>query len=109
MAFDTKAAAEAAAQAVSEATGGRNIKHAVKGFLHVLHGIPDARAGQHTGDTIQDVQALAERVIEHIEQHLYDTNEKHALQRDLAKSVYDIRGALEEIHRWQQHYGAPKT
>jgi len=105
MAFETKMAAQEAAQAVSQANGGRNIKQAVKGFLHVLHAMPDARTGQLPGDTIQTVQALAERVIEHIEQHLYDTDEKHALQRDLARAVYDIREALEEIHRWQRHYG----
>lgn len=105
MAFDTRAAAQAAAQAVSEAKGGRNIKQAVKGFLHVLHAMPDARTGQLSGDTIQAVQALAEVVIEHIEQHLYDTDEKQSLQRDLARLVYDIREALEEIDRWQRHYG----
>jgi hypothetical protein len=101
---DLSAIALDAAQAVFEAKRGRTFDHAAQEFVRVLRTVPDYPPIEISADTIQALGDLSERVIEQIERHLSDDNDRESIQQDLARAVYDIRQALEEIDRWQRNY-----
>jgi len=104
---DIPATAMGIAETVFEVKRGRPFETAVTEFVRVLRTVPDGPPGETSTGTIQVLQHLAERVIRRIEERLARGEDRQPLQQRLAESVYDIRRALEELDRWQQHYRRP--
>jgi hypothetical protein len=100
----TVAAAHKLVEEVAAARGGRSIDHAVIEFTRLLATVPDSSASGMTSADLDRIGELAERVIHEIEGRLDGHNDPQAIQIDLAKAVYEIRVALEAIHRWRSHF-----
>lgn len=92
------------AQTVFVAKQGKPFIRAVREFVNVLRTVPDCAPAAVSGGSIQVLQYLGERVIEQIEQRLAEGSDRAKVQQELATAVYDIRGALEELDRWQRHF-----
>jgi hypothetical protein len=97
MMSDLPAIAVECAQLAFETRRGEPLARAVREFVPVLRSSPAA---------LQVLRHLAERVIVQIEQQVAVGRDRATTQRDLVEFVDAIRGALEAIDHWQQHYAA---
>jgi hypothetical protein len=97
-----------AAQAVNDATRGGAFDKAVRHFVETLRRAPDQTPKGLPADTVEVLSRLGDQVVEAIETRLYMAGDRVSVQRDLAAAVYDVRKAVEEIHRWWRHFaGTP--
>jgi hypothetical protein len=92
-------------QAIATATRGKAFEASVKEFTDALARIPDYPHAEMSKEHFDLVNRLAEQVIECIESRLYDGDDSHSLKREMAKSVYAIRKAQEELFKWRRHFG----
>jgi hypothetical protein len=91
--------------AVAAATRGKAFEARVQQFTGALATIPDYPHAQMSQDHFDMVNRLAEQVIESIEGRLYDGDDGESLKQEMARSVYAIRKAQEEVFRWRKHFG----
>lgn len=91
--------------AVAAAHRGKTFEASVQQFTEALATIPDYRHVELSQEQFDAINSLAEQVIERIEQRLYDEDDAQSLKKEMAKSVYAIRKAQEEVFRWRKHFG----
>jgi hypothetical protein len=97
-------AAQTLAAGVGFAHWGHTFEHAVMAFARYLGTVPDCTPTELTTSDIEELQHLAEGVIEVIEARLEMGRDRKSVQRDLAGAVYRIRRELEQIELWRRHY-----
>jgi 23S rRNA A1618 N6-methylase RlmF len=99
---DAIAAAVDAACRVRDADGMKAFKGAVRHFRHVLSAMPDESLGPVSPGGARRLQALADGVIECIEQRTAATARGLDAQA-LAEDIYRIRALLEDVDRVRHH------
>ena len=97
-------AARTIAERIASADTGSALDRAVAEFADVLRGVPNQGVAEFTPADHEALKALAERVIDRIEDRLAAHHDRASIQQDLAGAIYRIRRELEEIDRWQRHY-----
>jgi hypothetical protein len=91
---------------VREARDLHTFEHAVGEFMQLLGRVPDAAAGEISGEEIGVLQTLSEEVIDRIEQRADSAAVRGVHDQALISRLYEIRRLLEEIHHWRQHFAA---
>ncbi len=91
-------------ESVFDTASSRHLQRAITDFIGGLRTIPDGLPDEASAGQLAALQALAERVIERIEDHLATVSDRHDVQVSLAESVYAIRRSLEEVDHWHRHY-----
>jgi hypothetical protein len=91
--------------AITAATRGRAFEANVHKFTEALATIPDYPYAEMTPALFEQANRLAEQVIESIEARLYDGDDRESLKGEMARSIYVIRKAQEDVFRWKKHFG----
>ena len=76
---------------------------AVREFRHLLARVPDLAAGDFSDDQVGALTALADGVIEQIEDRVAGDPSDGGNQK-LVIGIYEIRRRLEKIQTWLNHY-----
>jgi hypothetical protein len=76
---------------------------AVRHFIGLLQSVPDSTPAEWSCDSLAIVREASEDVVEAIEEWLERHETPGTTARKLARQIYTIRGALEEIDRWERH------
>ena len=94
----------AAAAAVLAERGSRRLGRDVRTFIDLISTVPDHVPGEVSSESLNALRALAEDVIDFIEEHLAEIGGRPRQAQELASSIYQIRKALERIDYWERHY-----
>ena len=89
---------------VREAHRQHAFSEAVREFRHLLARVPDLAAGDFSDDQVTALGALAEGVIDQIEDRVASDPSDSGNQK-LVSGIYEIRRRLEKIQTWLSHYG----
>jgi len=97
----------AAAAAVLAKRGSRRLGRDVRAFVDLIATVPDRAPGEVSRESLNALRALAEDVINRIEDSLAETHGRPRQAQELAWSIYEIRKTLERLHYWERHYSLP--
>ena len=97
----------ATAAAVLAQRGGRRLGRDVRAFIDVIATVPDQAPGEVSRVSLNALRALAEEVINRIEDYLAETDGPPRQERELASSIYEIRKILERLHHWEKQHSPP--
>ncbi len=97
----------AAAAAVLAERGARRLGRDVRAFIDLIGTVPDHAPGEVSRESLNAIRALAEQVINRIEDQLNQTGGRPRLAQELASAIYEIRKTLERLHYWEKHYSPP--
>jgi len=92
-----------AAERAQTASAGWALERAVQQFIELLQCVPDYPLAAVPPESFRIVQTRADDVIATIERWVDSHGDQGYRGRSLVESVYDIRRALEYIHRWSRH------
>ena len=101
----TVSRAEAHAADVIHAWTARGLINAAVTFKAFLAHLPD-RGPSITKADIQQISAIAETVISHIDARIDRQRDSHETQLEFASLIYRIRARVEELTRWGRHLEA---
>lgn len=104
MASDIVSRAGALVEAIRQASRRQALKDHVQEFLTLLGGIPDYPARTFSDDELASLRHLGDEAIGSIERYVATADDGDSKEQPLVETVYEIREAIEEIERWQQHY-----
>jgi hypothetical protein len=85
------------------ARGQRAFDHAADEFIQLIGRVPDAAPHEISSEGIGRLQALAEQVIDRIEERATASADRPATTQALIGRVYEIRRLLEEVDVWRRH------
>lgn len=88
---------------VREAHRHHAFAEAVREFRHLLVRVPDLAADDFSDDQVGALSALAEGVIDQIEDRVAGDPSDSGNQK-LVSGIYEIRRRLEKVQLWHSHY-----
>ena len=104
MSHDLLASVTEAALAIDISARGSEFDKAIQRYVTLMTSVPDYGPSALSPDDATALVMMAEDVIRRIEARLSTSDDREGLQEDLARSVYAIRAALEQIYIWRTHY-----
>ncbi len=104
MSSNTIARAIELAETIRETARRRPFEKALQDFIHLLAEVPYLAARDLSAAEVGVLRAIAESVIDRVEQRIAGDDDATSVQLKLAGSIYEIRRRLENIDQWSRHF-----